>query len=56
MWMHRVFYFQHIVGVDLEVENFVQEAYEKTVFVFSFVNIVFAVFDALHFKSCKAKN
>ena len=39
MWMHRVFYFQHIVGVDLEVENFVQEAYEKTGFVFSFVNI-----------------
>jgi hypothetical protein len=50
---YSVFYFQHITGLNLVVENLVQEAYEKTVFAFSFVNIVFAVFDASHFESCK---
>ena len=56
MWKHKVFYYQHIPGLDLVVENLVLAVYEKTVFVFSFANIVFAVFGPLHSESYEAKS
>ena len=46
MWMNKVFYCQHIPGLDLVVENLVLAVYEKTVFVFH-LRILFLPFSAL---------